>query len=204
MGKPLFFYVADALRDAGLFDQLVIDTDSEELARLARERYGAWVRIVARPPELCGDFVPMNDVLAHDIAAVGAGSDFLQTHSTNPFLKAETLAGAVAMYQTGKSEGRLDSVFSVNALQSRLYDKHLRPMNHDPARLVRTQDLDVVYEENSNFYLFSDASFRRTRHRIGSQPGVFVMNRNSVESLDIDDISDWQFAEAILSAAAVR
>lgn len=197
-GQPLFFYIADTLKSTGLFERLVIDTDGALIETLAKGRYGAWVEIIQRPHELRGDYVPMNHVIAHDIRVLGRDHDFLQTHSTNPFLTGETLIKAIDRYSAGKSDGRHDSMFAVNAIRTRLYDKDVKPLNHNPSVLGRTQDLDVIYEENSNFYLFSGASFMRNNHRIGQTPQVFSMNRNSIESLDVDDLSDWEFAESVL------
>jgi N-acylneuraminate cytidylyltransferase len=78
----------------------------------------------------------------------------------------------------------------VNALKTRLYDKDLNPINHNTAVLACTQDLEVIYEENSNFYIFSGESFLHNRHRIGPNPMPYIMSRNSVEGIDIDEISD--------------
>ncbi len=197
-GQPLFFYIGDTLQRTGLFERLVIDTDGPLIEALAKERYKEWVEIIQRPHELRGDFVPMNDVIAHDIRVLGLEHDFLQTHSTNPFLTRETLLKATETYIEGKRDGRYDSLFAVNAIRTRLYDKDVKPLNHNPSVLGRTQDLDVIYEENSNFYLFSGASFMRNNHRIGQTPQVFSMTRNSIESLDVDDLSDWEFAESVL------
>ena len=199
-GKPFFFHIADTLKTTGLFTNLVIDTDSRRIEDLAKERYGEWVVIIQRPKELQGDYVPMNAVIAHDIKVLGHDNDFMQTHSTNPFLRAETILSAAAMYREGKESGGFDSLFAVNSIKTRLYDKDLRPLNHNPAILGRTQDLDVIYEENSNFYFFSGESFLRHSHRIGRRLRVFAMNRNSIESLDVDDLSDWEFAEVLLKA----
>lgn len=199
-GKPLFFYVADTLQLTGMFEKLVIDTDSDTIIRLAKKRYGDWVEIIYRPVELQGDHVSMNAVIAHDIKKVGKDNDFLQAHSTSPFLKAETVKAAAKKYFEERDCGAADSVFSVNVLKTRLYDKYIDPINHDPELLERTQDLDVVYEENSNFYFFSGESFFKNNHRIGEFPQFFEMNRNSIESLDIDEQSDWEYAEALLRA----
>ena len=199
-GHPLFYYIADTLKKTGLFELLAINTDSLEIARLATDRYGDWVRIIDRPPDLVGDHVPMNSIIAHDIAILGTDNFYFQTHSTNPLLSARTIRTAVERYYVGSRNDTFDSLFSVNALQTRLYDKDLKPMNHNPAVLGRTQDLDIVYEENSNFYIFSGESFAYNRHRIGPNPSLYVMNRNSAEGIDIDEIPDWDFAEAILKS----
>lgn len=160
--ETTFFYIADTLKASGLFKWLAINTDSEEIGRNAFERYGDWVRVIERSPELRGDHVPMNSIIAHDVILLGRENDYFQTHSTNPLLSCETIRAAVEQYLEGKMSRKFDSVFSVNALHTRLYDKNLRPLNHNPAVLIRTQDLDIIYEENSNFYVFSGESFAAT------------------------------------------
>jgi CMP-N-acetylneuraminic acid synthetase len=199
-GKPLFYHIADTLKESGLFKWLVINTDSEEVSRLASEYYGDWVHIIRRPPGLCGDNVPMNLIIEHDVNHLGINNDYFQTHSTNPFLSVATVKAAVSQYQSGKKNGEFDSVFSVNALHTRLYDKRLMPLNHDPDMLIRTQDLEVIYEENSNFYIFSGDSYSHRKHRIGEVPSPYVMSRNSIEGVDIDELSDWDFAELVIKS----
>jgi CMP-N-acetylneuraminic acid synthetase len=203
-GRPLFFYIADTLKNTGIFELLAINTDSQAIAQLATDRYGEWVRIIDRPAELVGDHTPMNSIIAHDIAVLGTKNDYFQTHSTNPLLGEATIRAAVERYSAGSSTGEFDSLFAVNAMKTRLYDKNLKPINHNPAVLGRTQDLDVVYEENSNFYIFSGQSFACNKHRIGPKPCPFVMSRNSVEGIDIDEISDWDFAEIILKSGHIN
>ena len=85
-----------------------------------------------------------------------------------------------------------------------MYDKELKPVNHNPAVLGRTQDLDLIYEENSNFYIFSGESFACNKHRIGRNPGLYAMTRNSPEGIDIDEISDWNFAELVIKCGYVN
>lgn len=203
-GRPLFYYIADTLKNTGIFDMLAINTDSPAIVQLAVDRYGDWVHIIDRPPDLVGDHVPMNLIIAHDISLLGAENDYFQTHSTNPLLSAETIRTAVERYYAGSRNGEFDSLFSVNALKTRLYDKDLNPVNHNPAVLGRTQDLDVIYEENSNFYIFSGESFAHNIHRIGPNPSPYAMSRNSVEGIDIDEISDWDFAEVILKSGYIN
>jgi len=203
-GKPLFFYVADSIEKTGLFEKLVINTDSTDIGEMATERYGDWVKINKRPVELQGDMVSMNRIIQHDIESIGVEHDYMQMHSTSPLLSPETIASAVRIYSEQKKAGTLDSLFSVTAIYSRLYDKDLRPINHDPQILVRTQDLDVVYEENSAFYLFSGESFLANNHRIGKLGKSFPMARNSIECLDIDEMNDWLLAEQIVRTGLVK
>jgi CMP-N-acetylneuraminic acid synthetase len=128
---------------------------------------------------------------------IGIDNHYIQTHSTSPFLSVNTIKKAVSSYQSGIESGTFDSLFSVNALQTRLYTRTLQPINHNPSNLVRTQDLSTIYEENSAFYCFSGKSFQSNLHRIGQKPNVFIMARNSIESIDVDDMDDWRFAENV-------
>ena len=195
--KPFFFYIADTLRETGLFTHLVINTDSNKISDLAEERYKDWVIVIKRPKELCGDYVSMNEIIACDVETIGINCEYMQTHSTSPFLSAETIESAAKIYQKKSQDGNIDSLFSVNALRTRLYDSNLRPINHNPSDIIRTQDLNVVYEENSNFYFFSGQSFMVKRHRIGINAICYPMSRSSIECLDVDDMDDWRLAEMI-------
>lgn len=196
-GLPLFFHIADTLNKSKLFSVLAINTDSEKISDLAKKRYGDWVHIIERPVSLCGDYVSMNEIISYDLSQLMIEEDFFQTHSTNPFLKLETLINAHKIYFSKMKENNFNCIFSVNSIKTRLYDSKLNPINHNADKLERTQDLDDIYEENSNFYFFSRSSFFEKNHRIGSKPMPFVMDRNSLEALDIDDMSDWNLAELV-------
>ena len=66
-----------------------------------------------------------------------------------------------------------DSLFGVTRLQTRLWDQLARPINHNPAILLRTQDLPPVYEENSCIYLFTRQTLELRRNRLGERPFMF-------------------------------
>ena len=89
-----------------------------------------------------------------------------------------------------------DSLFTVNKVQDRFYDVDVQPINHDPANLIRTQDLDPWYQENSNLYLFSKDSFYKTDARIGANPTMLVTA--PYESTDIDTPDDWELGEVMV------
>ena len=89
-----------------------------------------------------------------------------------------------------------DALFSVTSVKTRFYWKDGTGINHDPKHLIRTQDLEPIYEENSCFYIFSKATNKRTKNRLGSNPMMFPLNR--LEAVDIDDIEDFYWAEFLL------
>lgn len=198
-GRPLYHHVLRSLLESQYVAEIVINTDSRDIAEDARRRFES-VRILNRPEEICGDFVPMNDIIGYDLSQI-EGEHFLQTHSTNPLLNAKTINRAIEQYF--KELERYDSLFSVTRLQTRLYDKKGNPVNHNPKELVRTQDLAPVYEENSNLYIFSKASFKEAgNRRIGARPQMFEIDR--LEAVDIDEEVDFKLAEALFNLRKMR
>ena len=106
-----------------------------------------------------------------------------------------TLNAAIQRYFAALGEG-YDSLFGVTKFQSRFYWANGSAINHNPAELIRTQDLPPIYEENSNFYIFSVDSFRAAGNkRIGLHPEMFAVNK--LEAIDIDDKEDFILAETL-------
>jgi CMP-N-acetylneuraminic acid synthetase len=132
----------------------------------------------------------MNEVLLHDVTQIEADY-YLQTHSTNPLLRTETVTDAINKFLNKLPE--YDSLFSVTRVQSRFWDESGRPINHDPALLLRTQDLPPVYEENSSIYIFTRRGLESRRNRIGRRPFLFEVDR--LEAWDIDEEVDFFVAE---------
>lgn len=190
-GKPLFRWILDTLLSVEEIDKVIINTDArhilEENGLLESER----VMIRDRKQEICGDMVSMNKVLADDVDNVEADI-YLMTHTTNPLMSANTVRDAIKSFHSAQSTGEADSLFTVDKIQTRFYRADGAAVNHDPDNLVRTQDLEPWYEENSNLYIFTSESFRKTNARIGSKPMMFESPR--LESIDIDDQEDWDFA----------
>lgn len=190
-GKPLFHLVVNTLLKSKFIDEVIINTDSEKIAEDAKNNFDK-VKILWRPEEIQGDLVSMNKVIEYDLSQ-SDGDLYIQTHSTNPLLKTETLDDAIQCYLDNKEQ--YDSVFSVTKVQTRFYDKNGKPYNHNPEELLRTQDLDPLFEENSNFFIFTKESFRNAKARIGKKPKMFEMDK--VEAIDIDEPQDFVIAEAI-------
>ena len=197
-GKPLFRWILDTLLKDKEMDRIVINTDAREI--LAEKGLVSTDRILIRDrkPEICGDFVSMNLVIADDLENVPADA-YLMTHTTNPLLSAETIRCALQAYQDGVRSGGHDSLFTVNKFQTRFYRADGSPVNHDSNNLIRTQDLEPWFEENSNLYIFSRDSFAATNARIGKRPLLFETPR--AESADIDDQEGWDIAETLAKAS---
>jgi CMP-N-acetylneuraminic acid synthetase len=190
-GEPLYRHIVRELASCARVTEIVIDTDSPVITADARAQFPQ-VRVLARPPELRDGSIGMNTVLLNTVKQCDADL-YLQTHSTNPLLRSASIERAVDAYLDGRPAH--DSLFSVTRLQTRLWSHDSRPLNHDPKRLLRTQDLLPVWEENSCLYLFTRELLERTGSRVGERPLLFALERR--EAWDIDELVDFDLAEAL-------
>jgi CMP-N-acetylneuraminic acid synthetase len=194
-GKPLFHYILDTLLAVPEIDQVVVDTDSPEIIQgiAAHYAHNAQVTAIERPEHLRADTVPMNEILLHDTSLFPADL-YLQTHSTNPLLRPETISRAIQQLLAGLPA--YDSLFGVTRVQTRLWDALTRPINHNPAILLRTQDLPPIYMENSCIYIFSRPLLVERRNRLGERPLMFEID--PAEAWDIDEELDFEVVQALM------
>jgi len=190
-GRPLFHHMVDVMLACPIIEKIVIDTDSPTIKEQCAEKYPQVV-VLDRPEHLKDGATLMNDVLLRDIQEVQSRF-YLQTHSTNPLLKPETLACAVETFF--KNYPVYDSLFSVTRRQTRYWDSLARAINHNPQILLRTQDLPPVYEENSCIYIFERETLVTKHNRIGNRPFLFEIE--PMEAQDLDEEIDFQVADLI-------
>ncbi len=190
-GLPLYRHIVSTLLACPRISEVVIDTDSPTIMEDAA-RHMPQVRLLERPPHLRDGSVPMNDVLTYDVSQVAADF-YIQTHSTCPLLTSDTISRAVEQFLNNYPT--YDSLFAVTRLQNRLWDSLTRPVNHNPAILLRTQDLPPLYEDSSSFYIFTRETLIARRNRIGERPIMFEVDR--IEAWDIDEEIDFRIVEAL-------
>jgi CMP-N-acetylneuraminic acid synthetase len=191
-GKPLFHHIILTLLNVPEITKIVVDTDSPDVIYGLAEHFQS-VEVIERPKHLRADEVPMNEILIHDTSKVDADY-YLQTHSTNPLLRPETISKAI---KTLLSEiPTYDSLFSVTRWQTRLWDQLGRAINHNPDILLQTQDLPPVYEENSCMYIFQRGTLVQRRNRLGDRPMMFEIQ--AAEAWDIDEELDFAIVDFIM------
>jgi len=191
-GKPLFHHIIETLLAVREINEIVVDTDSDLVMDGLRKNFPQ-VKIINRPDALRADDVPMNDILIYDTSQVQADF-YLQTHSTNPLLRSETVSRAVQSFLADYPKH--DSLFSVTRWQTRLYDQNGKAINHDPSVLIQTQNLPPVYEENSCLYLFTRDNLIKRHHRIGERPMMFEIDAD--EAWDIDEELDFAITDFLM------
>jgi len=196
-GRPLYHHVVQTLLACEQIAEVVIDTDSPLIMDDVRLNFPQ-IRLLERPAHLRDGSISMNEVLLNSTAQV-QGDFYLQTHSTNPLITTATVSRSIAEFL--RNFPTYDSLFSVSRLQTRLWDGHGRPLNHNPAVLERTQDLPPLYKENSCIYIFSRKTLETRRNRIGEHPLMFEMDR--LEAWDIDDETDFLVGEILCQKSEV-
>ncbi|MGK0307148.1 MAG: CMP-N-acetylneuraminic acid synthetase [Urechidicola sp.] len=194
-GRPLYHLVLETLLESKYIEKIIVNTDSETIKQDAKRNFGDKVIIHDRPKEIQGDFVSMNKIIEYDIANYKADI-YIQTHSTNPLLTVESVNIAIEGMINILKNKEFDSIFSVTKIQTRLYDEKGKAFNHNPQELIRTQDLPPLFEENSNFYVFTESSFHNSGgKRIGNSPQMAEIDK--LEAVDIDDPEDFIIAETL-------
>lgn len=189
-GKPLLYWILESLYRSDWVNSVIINTDSEEIAETASKYFD--VKIHMRPEYLLNiTSNEANQIMEYDVN--NSGADFyLQTHSTNPLLRTETIDSSIEKFI---NQSECDSLMGVTELKTRLYWPDGKGINHDPKKLLKTQELPPVYEENSCIYIFSREMFLKRKQRIGDNPLLFPIN--PIEAVDIDEESDFLIAESI-------
>jgi CMP-N,N'-diacetyllegionaminic acid synthase len=205
-GRPLLAYAVDAARRSGLVDRVLVSTDSEEIAAVARSS-GAEVPFL-RPSDLAGDASPMLPVVQHAVAALeGSGwipEIVLLLQPTSPFRTPEHVRAAVALLR----ESGADAVVSVTEVPRHLSPDYvmrveqgrLMPFLPQGAAIARRQDARVAYVRDGTVYAF----WRRTLAEQGSIYGrdCRPLVLPASESITIDTLADWAEAERRLAAGA--
>ena len=198
-GRPMIGYAIAAARDAGVFDRIVVSTDDDEIAAIAREQ-GAEVPF-NRPPELSNDTAGTVPVIQHAMQALNCPGDarVCCIYPGVPLLQARVLRQALERLQ----DSGCDFVFPVLEFPSpvqralaRDTDGSTRSMFPEHAQ-TRTQDLPPAYHDAGQFYWGTAAAWLSGRSpHLGARTIVLP----SWAAVDIDTPEDWARAEALYHA----
>jgi pseudaminic acid cytidylyltransferase len=203
-GKPIIAYSIAAARECGLFDRIVVSTDDEEIARVARA-WGAEAPFV-RPPELSDDHVGTDPVTAHALtwfAERGQKAELACCiYATAPFIQAGDLRrGYEALISSGKNFAFSVTTyeFAVQRALRKLPDGGIVPMF--PQWIdCRSQDLEEVHHDAGQFYWGRAEAFCAGLPMFANHSVAIVLPRYRVQ--DIDTLEDWERAELMHAALA--
>ncbi len=201
LGKPMIQYSIEAAQDSGLFDRVVVSTDSDEIARLARSM-GADVPFV-RPAHLADDHTPLADVLHHALvflAEQGASYEAVCCIlATAPLLQQRYLQQGATLLATHDT----DAVIPVTTYEFPIFRSFQQVQGRlqliwPEHELTRSNDLPEAYHDIGQFYWLKTAAFLRSRRIFAPGALPVVVPRSLVQ--DIDTEEDWQRAERLVRA----
>lgn len=191
-GKPILAYSIEAALQSGLFDEVMVSTDSEEIAAVARQ-YGASVPFL-RSAAASNDYATTNDVLAEVLdryAQRGRHFDSMCClYPTAPFVTAEKLRRAAQLLAEGARSVMPVVAFSFPPQRGLVMKAGRLEYQYPAYQLTRSQDLEPVYHDCGQFYFYrlaADNSFVD-----GNYTGMILPE---TEVQDIDNLSDWEIAE---------
>ena len=195
-GKPLIAYSIEVALESKLFDKVVVTTDDEEIATIAKS-YGADVPFI-RPKELSDDFTGTEDVINHALdylASQGDTFDYVCTiYATAPLLQPQYL---IQGYNALKSSDAINA-FSATSMPFpiqrtfKLNDEGRCEMFTPEHYMTRSQDLEEAYQDAGQFY-WSKVGKRSKDIMFGKESIPVILPRHLVQ--DIDTLEDWQRAE---------
>jgi N-acylneuraminate cytidylyltransferase len=187
-GKPLYKHVLDTVIQSKIFDDIFVDTDSEDVVKYCNKKL---INIINREPELAKDSANGNDLLEYWVNIKPEYSIYFQVFVTSPFLTIETLNNCVNIIEGNDS---CDSVFTV-VEDYTWYWFNNKPVNYDPKLLPRSQDAKPMIKETTSLYGITKAGFNKTKSRIGEFPKTYTVSE--IESIDIDTEFDLTMAKLI-------
>ena len=203
-GKPLLAYTLEAANDSGVFDRLVLSTESEAIAELGRH-LGLEVPFM-RPAELAADDSPMLAVIQHAVTELeqrGWRPDIIVLlQPTSPFRRAERIREAVRFLNNGDS----DSVVSVVEIpdlfspQKAMQIKNgaLQFWSSQGREITNRQQVQPAYAREGTVYACRRDVLMDKGDIYGDKCLPLVVTRE--EALSLDNMDDWVRAEAILKA----
>lgn len=195
-GKPIIAYSIEAALQSGVFDEVMVSTDDEEIAEIAM-KYGAKVPFF-RSEATANDFATTNDVIwevLEEYEKRGEVFDaFCCMYPTAPFLKAERLTAAMDLLMSSDADKVFPVVeFSFPPLRGLLIEDDVLKFKHPEYMYTRSQDLEKLYHDAGQFYCFKTADYRATRSFWTGNIKPIVLSELEVQ--DIDTQTDWEIAE---------
>jgi CMP-N,N'-diacetyllegionaminic acid synthase len=209
-GHPLLAYTIAAARDSGVFDLVVVSTESPEIAEIARY-YGAETPFL-RPTEMAADLSPDIEWVTYTIERLVAGGNRYECFSllrpTSPFRRPETIRLAWQRFLTA---GPVDSLRAVEPCSQHpgkmwLIDgDRMRPLlpgdgTGVPWHSRPYHSLPVVHVQNASL----EIAWCRTLRETGSISGHAIVPfiTQGYEGFDVNDAKDWWYAEHLLTTGA--
>ena len=195
-GKPILAYSIEAAFSAGVFDTVMVSTDDEEIAEVARQ-YGADIPFF-RSEKTSNDYAVTSQVLAEVLEEYERrGEHYTEVcciYPTAPFLTADRLKTAMELLEKTGADSVLPVVqFSFPPQRSVVLKDGYLKFKWPEHRNSRSQDLEPFYHDAGQFYCVNTASFAAQKVLVMEKTVPLVMSEMEIQ--DIDTEEDWKLAE---------
>lgn len=196
-GQPIIAYSIRAALNSGVFDEVMVSTDSEEIASIAKQ-FGANVPFL-RSELTSNDYATTADVLTeviNEYNAIGERYDTLCClYPTAPFVTSSKLQKAMETFYKQDCDSLMTVVqFSFPPQRALIIDNGKVSYQYPENALKRSQDLVPIYHDCGQFYICNVEKFMQTKLLVGNRTIPFIIPDEEVQ--DIDNMSDWLIAEA--------
>jgi pseudaminic acid cytidylyltransferase len=205
-GQPIISYSINVAKETGLFDRVIVSTDSCEITAIARE-FEAEVPFI-RPPELSNDFTGTAEVICHAVewlAQEGRQPEFVCCiYATAPFLQPIYLKQGFEKLAASDAT----SVFSVTTYPYPIYrslkitEKGCIKMIWPEHEKSRSQDLPEAYHDAGQFYWINVSKFMKKKTLFAKDSLPIILPRYLVQ--DIDTREDWETAEMMFTTIKAK
>lgn len=187
-GKKLYEYICEHVKEANVFDDVFIDTNSGEIAEYAVKM---GFHVIDRKPELAKNTANGNDLLVYHFLNNPKYDLYFQLFATAPYLQPNTIRACVEKLVYSEE---YDSCFTATENHG-FYWLSGNPINYRPGILPRSQDMLPVIEETTGLYGITKEALDKYRCRIGRKPYIHTVSK--FEAVDINTEEDLKIAEFI-------
>lgn len=195
-GKPIIAYSIEAAIGSGIFDEVMVSTDDEEISKIALS-YGAKVPFL-RSQEQSGDYATTSDVLLEvldEYEKKGQSFDIgCCIYPTAPFITSDKLKEAGIKFKESDADSLVPVVpFSYPPQRCFVIRENMLSFKYPEYLNTRSQDLEKEYHDAGQFYFFRTKNFKESGNLLLGK--VLPMVIDEMEVQDIDNLTDWQIAE---------
>lgn len=195
-GKPILAYSIEAAKSSGIFDEIMVSTDDEEIDLLAKQ-YGASVPFL-RSGETSDDYATTSDVVREVLLQYKkAGKEydwFCCLYPTAPFVTAEKLRKAAQMLAKSGAEALIPVTrFSYPPQRAFVIQDEMLRYQYPENERIRSQDLEPIYHDAGQFYFCKTDAFLRQETLVLKYSIPLILPEEQVQ--DIDTLEDWELAE---------
>lgn len=186
--KKLYEYIVEHAIEADVFDDIYVDTNSEEIFEYAKKM---GCKIIKRKSELVKNTANGNDLLCHHVDLFPNYDYYFQLFATAPYLQSVSIRQCVEKLSNSND---YDSCFTAIA-HNGFFWMNNNAVNYRPCILPRSQDMSPMIEETTGLYGMEASALKKYRCRIGAKPYIHFVSK--FEAIDINTEEDLKIAEYI-------